>query len=83
MSTLRYADQAKSIINTAKVNDDPFARTVKRLEAEVCVIYIVQIVRTISVRWVLSRLCSWFHYLFSSSLVSRQASRSGMIAIRV
>lgn len=34
MSTLRYADQAKSIVNTVKVNEDPFARTVRRLKDE-------------------------------------------------
>lgn len=36
MSTLRYADKAKNIVNTVKVNEDPFARTVRRLEEEVC-----------------------------------------------
>lgn len=35
MSTLRYADQAKSIVNSVKVNEDPFARTVRRLQEEV------------------------------------------------
>lgn len=35
MSTLRYADQAKSIVNSIKVNEDPFARTVRRLQEEV------------------------------------------------
>lgn len=34
MSTLRYADQAKSIVNTVKVNEDPFTRTVRRLKDE-------------------------------------------------
>lgn len=35
MSTLRYADQAKRIVNSVKVNEDPFARTVRRLQEEV------------------------------------------------
>ncbi|CAM9263458.1 unnamed protein product, partial [Scytosiphon promiscuus] len=35
MSTLRYADQAKSIVNAVKVNEDPFARTVRRLHEEI------------------------------------------------
>ncbi|CAM9140876.1 unnamed protein product, partial [Ectocarpus sp. 4 AP-2014] len=35
MSTLRYADQAKSIVNSVKVNEDPFARTVRRLQEEI------------------------------------------------
>ncbi|CAM9743809.1 unnamed protein product, partial [Ectocarpus sp. 8 AP-2014] len=35
MSTLRYADQAKSIVNSVKVNEDPFAQTVRRLQEEV------------------------------------------------
>ena len=35
MSTLRYADQAKSIVNSVRINEDPFARTVRRLNLEV------------------------------------------------
>lgn len=35
MSTLRYADQAKRIVNSVKINEDPFARTVRRLQEEV------------------------------------------------
>ncbi|CAN0304161.1 unnamed protein product, partial [Laminaria digitata] len=35
MSTLRYADQAKSIVNSVRINEDPFARTVRRLNLEI------------------------------------------------
>jgi len=35
MSTLRYADRAKSIINHAVVNEDPNARIIRELREEV------------------------------------------------
>ncbi|XP_071948692.1 kinesin-like protein KIF14 [Antedon mediterranea] len=35
LSTLRYAKQARSIINAAKVNEDPNARLIRELRAEV------------------------------------------------
>ena len=35
MSTLRYADRAKRIINHAVVNEDPNARIIRELRAEV------------------------------------------------
>ncbi|CAM9162565.1 unnamed protein product, partial [Hapterophycus canaliculatus] len=35
MSTLRYADQAKRIVNSVRINEDPFARTVRRLQEEI------------------------------------------------
>lgn len=35
LSTLRYADQAKSIVNSVKINEDPFARTVRKFQEEV------------------------------------------------
>ena len=35
LSTLRYADRAKRIINHAVVNEDPNARIIRELRAEV------------------------------------------------
>jgi kinesin family protein 13 len=35
LSTLRYADRAKRIVNHAKVNEDPRARIIRELRAEV------------------------------------------------
>lgn len=35
LSTLRYADRAKSIINHAVVNEDPNARIIRELREEV------------------------------------------------
>ncbi|XP_070581962.1 kinesin-like protein KIF14 isoform X2 [Ptychodera flava] len=35
MSTLRYAKQARTIVNVAKVNEDPSARLIRELRAEI------------------------------------------------
>ena len=68
LSTLRYADRAKRIINHAVVNEDPNARIIRELRAEVDALKEMLKHATVSFKTL------WFTYLrieFFSELVSR------------
>ena len=43
LSTLRYADRAKRIVNHAVINEDPNARIIRELREEVEMLRLVQV----------------------------------------
>ena len=64
LSTLRYADRAKRIINHAVVNEDPNARIIRELRAEVDALKEMLKHATVSFRTTL------FHDFFCGILLS-------------
>ena len=67
LSTLRYADRAKRIINHAVVNEDPNARIIRELRAEVDALKEMLKHATVSLRLILGPSITDVAYLEEGS----------------
>ena len=65
LSTLRYADRAKRIINHAVVNEDPNARIIRELRAEVDALK--EMLKHATVRLEIENVVLRYLYLFCSN----------------